>query len=707
MDSTGFSPPQQTSPEYVTSSGTFDTPEPPAKTSRSDEGAVTTAGRVPVACAVPKHPVITIHRDNRTRTRDERSQAAVSVSDRSAHSGSMLDIQADLIRAREIARKRRERLEAEEEELEIERQIAACSSQRRSSAGSVRSAKSSDPGSPARGTAGLTHETLFQHDLGEGQASRSAMSQALLVPKAAAVARIAEALPKATVAAPVMPTIDLTHHLDSEATPINLAHRLDKEATPNLHVSVAKASPSQVPDLFRSFDISVEDADMFEDCPEARQEEAIHLVRQEAGIALDMRVQEVMVNASSHVEASEQRARLAEHSARTAELQANDKIAYMQQVMQEAMLRARADAQATIEQQNQKAEFQLQQMRAEAAKHDLQLQQMRAEAEHKLMLAEQALSRQASTAASVGSEPPGLKIVPDYFQGLLLQPAPQARTFMPATQTQVQVVAQNVEVDKNIVHSASASLAAQLSSTGPASIFASPFQNGAAQASEVQGVQASGNGPSGSGSQGPPNDGAPTPNSNQPPPGERPSRRPDRQSKRGPSGGGGGGDDGNGSGGNSSSGSSSSSADSQEDEEQQIRRALRRSRRDAKKRYYKEKEFKCPPIPEAGRYRAWMNTVQQNAAVASGRPDDKAIEWIQQAANREIPIEDLYEIPKEFRNLSRECAAKFQSIATGELGRLITQIVEEWLKKGKSAPALVLLRTIVDYYHTGSAPGVL
>ena len=183
MESTGFSPPQQTSPENVTSSGTFDTPEPPAKTSRSDEGAVTTAGRVPVACAVPKPPVITIHRDNRTRTRDERSQAAVSVSDRSAHSGSMLDIQADLIRAREIARKRRERLEAEEEELEIERQIAACSSQRRSSAGSVRSAKSSDPGSPARGTAGLTHEAVFQHDLGEGQALLSAMSQALSGPK--------------------------------------------------------------------------------------------------------------------------------------------------------------------------------------------------------------------------------------------------------------------------------------------------------------------------------------------------------------------------------------------------------------------------------------------------------------------------------------------------------------------------------------------
>ena len=52
-------------------------------------------------------------------------------------------------------------------------------------------------------------------------------------------------------------------------------------------------------------------------------------------------------------------------------------------------------------------------------------------------------------------------------------------------------------------------------------------------------------------------------------------------------------------------------------------------------------------------------------------------------------------------------AAKFQSIATGELGRRITQIVEEWLQKGETIPALVLLRAIVNYYDTGSAPGAL
>ena len=66
-------------------------------------------GRAPVACAIPRRSVVLVHRDDRTRTMDERSQAAVSVS-------SAGSIQADLIRARDIARKRRERLETEEEE---------------------------------------------------------------------------------------------------------------------------------------------------------------------------------------------------------------------------------------------------------------------------------------------------------------------------------------------------------------------------------------------------------------------------------------------------------------------------------------------------------------------------------------------------------------------------------------------------------------
>ena len=46
-------------------------------------------------------------------------------------------------------------------------------------------------------------------------------------------------------------------------------------------------------------------------------------------------------------------------------------------------------------------------------------------------------------------------------------------------------------------------------------------------------------------------------------------------------------------------------------------------------------------------------------------------------------------------------------MATGELGRFITQIVEDWLKPKRTAPGLLLLRIILTHYATGRAPDAL
>ena len=64
-------------------------------------------------------------------------------------------------------------------------------------------------------------------------------------------------------------------------------------------------------------------------------------------------------------------------------------------------------------------------------------------------------------------------------------------------------------------------------------------------------------------------------------------------------------------------------------------------------------------------------------------------------------------VPRRVAILSRRIPAKFQSIGAGQLGIQLSQIVEAWLLEGQTPPALVLLRTIVNYYDTGSAPGVL
>ena len=314
MEPTGFSPPQVVdSPEgiAVSSGSVGTTPEPPAKTSRVEGGAVATAGRVPVACAVSA-PQVVVHRTDRTRTRDERSQAAVSVSSTGATA------RAELILSREIARKRRERLEAEEEELEIERQIAACSS-KRSSAGSVRSDKASERGSPEHGTANLTRQSLLQHEL-ESQSVRSERARVLLVPKAAAVARIAENLPFAAAGMSPVPVFPMDM-LDSPPAAERLEAN-DASRDPLRHVAVAKAASGSSPGQeFLSFsadaeEVEQEDADMYEDC-----------VAPQAAQAFYMRVQEVVTNATTHVAAAEARACEAELRARASELQASEKVA--------------------------------------------------------------------------------------------------------------------------------------------------------------------------------------------------------------------------------------------------------------------------------------------------------------------------------------------------------------------------------------------
>ena len=149
------------------------------------------------------------------------------------------------------------------------------------------------------------------------------MAKALLVPKAGAVARILEALPKAI---PEFP-IDLSAKFEKASVPTDA----DRDA--ERHVSVAKASPSEPtnPSAFHSFDISdgAEDAEMFQDCAETRHAEAIHLVRQEAEAALDSQIRRVVVDATTHVEAADERAQRAELQARATELQADENVAHM------------------------------------------------------------------------------------------------------------------------------------------------------------------------------------------------------------------------------------------------------------------------------------------------------------------------------------------------------------------------------------------
>ena len=97
-----------------------------------------------------------------------------------------------------------------------------------------------------------------------------------------------------------------------------------------------------------------------------------------------------------------------------------------------------------------------------------------------------------------------------------------------------------------------------------------------------------------------------------------------------------------------SSNSNFDSAASQPDD-QQLNRLVRRNLTQTR---YKEKAIKFPPIPEQGRYRAWLNTIYQNIAAASGRPVSKACKRAAMARRDDVDVAELHRIAKKFTESS-------------------------------------------------------
>jgi hypothetical protein len=132
MEHTGFSPGQEESPLNVTSSGSYLTPEPHGKYVRTDAGAVgtrpmtTQSRRVPVACATASGS-LRFPRDDEAEQPSHVSSSPKAPSRSSVTSSNMLERHAELVRARELASKRKQVREAELEELEIDAKIAALS----------------------------------------------------------------------------------------------------------------------------------------------------------------------------------------------------------------------------------------------------------------------------------------------------------------------------------------------------------------------------------------------------------------------------------------------------------------------------------------------------------------------------------------------------------------------------------------------------
>ena len=127
------------------------------------------------------------------------------------------------------------------------------------------------------------------------------------------------------------------------------------------------------------------------------------------------------------------------------------------------------------------------------------------------------------------------------------------------------------------------------------------------------------------------------------------------------------------------------------------------------RRKIKEAEHvSVPPLPKANAMRAWRNTVYQNVNSASGRPDDRTISWIRAVERPDAQPSDFLDSGKRFLTLDRKLGAALSKIATGELGRILTQAGEDAMQfNDRVARGRELLCIIFQYYSTGKGPDVV
>ena len=118
-----------------------------------------------------------------------------------------------------------------------------------------------------------------------------------------------------------------------------------------------------------------------------------------------------------------------------------------------------------------------------------------------------------------------------------------------------------------------------------------------------------------------------------------------------------------------------------------------------KRRWKEQDSINIPQLPQGTPgFRSWRNTVLQSIREASGRPDDQALVWAKQVEDPMVTDEALENVPDKSKTLSMKLTAALQRVAQGDLGRRITEKVEDGLQMGRSTPGLVLLRMVFKHF---------
>ncbi|MCP4245128.1 MAG: DUF5377 domain-containing protein, partial [bacterium] len=129
------------------------------------------------------------------------------------------------------------------------------------------------------------------------------------------------------------------------------------------------------------------------------------------------------------------------------------------------------------------------------------------------------------------------------------------------------------------------------------------------------------------------------------------------------------------------------------------------------KRKTKRKELdtvSVPPLPNASQLRAWRITLLQNLDATANRDDDKVIDWAREVEDESKPAEYFADSGKTFPSVDRKLAAALSKVATGELGRRITQLQDQAMQnENRMVRGREILRLIFLYFATGKNAEVM
>jgi len=121
----------------------------------------------------------------------------------------------------------------------------------------------------------------------------------------------------------------------------------------------------------------------------------------------------------------------------------------------------------------------------------------------------------------------------------------------------------------------------------------------------------------------------------------------------------------------------------------------------SRRRYKETDEVRVPQLPTANQLRAWKSAVYHAVNACSGRADDKAIAWMLETAREGAVQADFREPGVRFATVDRKLATALQKVATGELGRIITQESEMALKGGRALTGREIFFVVQRWYATG------